>query len=165
MISAFSSLCIRVVILGMVLEDTSCTCLEAYIFPSPLSFQENNFHHKLTCQPKHLHLKYIYIISQFSTCTFDVNPGGVFPEYLLPPFKGNYIKLLVTNLLVCQCVFLEFYYNFNTWLFYMGPHLPVFEGSHPSGSFACHYRVLRRVFKFNICSFELEKKICCTSKI
>lgn len=78
------------------------------------------------------------IISRFSTCTFDVNPGGVFPEYLLPPFQGNYIKLLVTNLLVCQCIFLEFYYNINTWLFYMGPHLPVFEGSHPLGSPVCH---------------------------
>lgn len=48
-----------VVVLGMLWEDTSGVCLGADIFPSPLSFQESDFCHKPTCQPKHLHLKKI----------------------------------------------------------------------------------------------------------
>lgn len=141
--------------------------------------RRDNVHWEVIFSPPHFHFgriiflinqdvrQSIYIlkkniISQFSTCTFDVNPGGVFPEYLLPPFQGNYIKLLVTNLLVCQCIFLEFYYNINTWLFSMGPHLPVFEGSHSLGSPVCHYPKLEKVF--NIRRFELDGKICCALK-
>lgn len=52
-------------------------------------------------------------------------PWGVFPGVPITSILGNYIKLLVTNLIyVCQNIFfLEFYYNINTWLFYMFSHL------------------------------------------
>jgi hypothetical protein len=40
----------------------------------------------------------------------------------------------------------------------MGPHLPVFEGSHPLGSSACHEQKLETVFKFNMPNFELDGK-------
>lgn len=40
----------------------------------------------------------------------------------------------------------------------MGPHLPVFEGSHPLGSSACHEQKLETVFKFNIPNSKLDGK-------